>query len=179
MIFVVVVVIWLVFQMIHFTWYSCHWVVWVGGCCDLWSQLTRISRCELANPASWTVVYMSSASLEVLRELPSLSARLQRGQEDRMPGSLPTGPQQSVAQPAQLMPPIDLRPLLANEEPPAEGLAHFGLRAGSSIVVLARVGDFTSCFDLPAWPSTPLSSSPGSPCCLVEHLLIMSISYPM
>ena len=98
---------------------------------------------------------MSSASLEVLQELPSLAARLRRGQEDRMPGSLPSGPRlnqrQVVAQPAQLLPPVDLRPLLPNEEPPGEGLAHFQLRAGSSLVILARVSDLlSSCFDLPA-----------------------------
>ena len=81
---------------------------------------------------------MSSASLEVLQELPSLAARLRRGEEDRMPSlNGPSGGR--VAQPARLFPPADPRPLLQHEEPLAESPAYLGLRNGSSMVVLASV----------------------------------------
>ena len=115
--------------------------VWV-----LPSQLIRISG--QTNKPSNLVVFMSSASLEILRELPSLSARLRRGQEDRMPGRVqPNAPR--VAQPARLFPPADLRPLLPNEEPLAERPAYLGLQDGSSLVVLASVSILTRLLSLP------------------------------
>ena len=119
---------------------------------------------------------MSSASLEVLQELPSLSARLRRGQEDRMPGQLPAGPRQGVARPAQLLPPLDLRPLLPNEEPMAENVAQFDLRAGASLVVLARVCAFNKLLRFASLTFLlTLSSSRGFLYCMVDLLISTSI----
>ena len=85
---------------------------------------------------------MSGNSCEVIRELPSLAARLRRGQTDRMPGRLPgvsDGLGRVQAAP-RLLPPMDDRPLLDHAEPIGR-LTPFDL-APSTLIILAKVSDW-------------------------------------